>query len=120
VAIALDVTATGDLPKGPKMAVRLGGGAAIKVHDPGLIVPRAIVDWMTKRAEADNIPHQLELLAGGSTDAARVQNSRVGVPSGCISIPTRFVHSPSEMVHQADLKACVDLVLSLVRNPVTI
>lgn len=120
LAIALDVTATGDLPKGPKMAVKLGGGAAIKVHDPGLIVPRVIVDWMTERAEADKIPYQLELLAGGSTDASRIQNSRVGVPSGCISIPTRFVHSPSEMVHQGDLNACVDLVLSLVRNPVTI
>jgi tetrahedral aminopeptidase len=120
VAVALDVTATGDLPKGPKMAVKLGGGAAIKVHDPGLIVPREIIDWMTGRAEAGKIPYQLELLGGGSTDAARVQNTRMGVPSGCISIPTRFVHSPSEMVHRSDLKACVDLVLSLVRNPVTI
>ncbi len=35
VAIALDVTSTGDMVKNPKMAVKLGGGAAIKLHDPG-------------------------------------------------------------------------------------
>lgn len=120
VAVAIDVTDTGDLPKGPKMAVKLGGGAAIKIHDPGLIVPRAIVDWMVERAVADGIPYQMELLREGSQAASRVQNTRVGVPSGCISIPARYIHSPSEMVHQHDLKACVDLVLGLVRNPVTI
>ena len=35
LAIALDVTRTGDEPKGAKMAVQLGKGAAIKIHDPG-------------------------------------------------------------------------------------
>jgi tetrahedral aminopeptidase len=118
IAVAVDVTDTGDLPKGEKMAVRLGGGAAIKVHDPGLVVPRAIIDWMVSRAEADGIPYQMELMREGSQDAARVQNTRVGVPSGCISIPTRYIHSPSEMVHQADLQACADLLIGLLKNPI--
>lgn len=117
VAIALDVTDTGDLPKGEKMAVKLGGGAAIKVHDPGLVVPRAVIDWMVERAEADGIPYQMELLQAGSTDAARVQSVRMGVPSGCISIPARYIHSPSEMVHQADIQACVDLLVGLASHP---
>ncbi len=120
VAIALDVTDTGDLPKGEKMAVRLGGGAAIKVYDPGLVVPKAVIEWMIERAESDEIPYQLELMTAGSTDAARVQNTRMGVPSGCISIPTRYIHSPSEMVHQGDVKACVDLLVGLVTHPVAI
>jgi endoglucanase len=120
VAIALDVTDTGDLPKGEKMVVRLGGGAAIKVFDPGLVVPRAVIDWMVHRAEADGIPYQLELMREGSQDASRVQNTRMGVPSGCISIPARYIHSPSEMVHQGDLEACINLLLGLVKNPVAI
>lgn len=120
VAIAVDVTDTGDLPKNAQMAVKMGGGAAIKVHDPGLVVPRAIIDWMVDRAEADGIPYQMELLAGGSTDAARVQNSRAGVPSGCISIPTRYIHTTSEMAHQADIAACIDLLVGLTANPVEI
>ena len=118
IGIALDVTLTGDEAKGQKMAVKLGGGAAIKLYDPGLIVPPAVRDWMVNRAEADGIPYQLEMLRGGSTDAAKIQSSRAGVPSGCISIPCRFVHTTSETVDVNDVSACIDLLTGLVSNPV--
>ena len=118
VAIALDVTLTGDMAHGPKMAVKLGEGAAIKIHDPGLVVPPAVREWMINRAEADGIPYQLELLTGGTTDAAAVQTARAGVPSGCISIPCRYVHTVSETVDARDVQACVDLLAGLVSNPI--
>lgn len=120
VAIALDVTGTGDEVKNRKMAVRLGNGAAIKLHDPGLVVPPAIRDWMINRAEADNIPYQLELLTGGSTDAAAIQTARAGVPSGCISIPCRYVHSTSETVDLHDVQAAIDLLSGLMQNPINL
>ena len=120
VGIALDVTLTGDDIKNAKMAVKLGGGAAIKLHDPGLVVPPAVRDWMIARAEADGIPYQLELLQGGTTDAAAVQITRAGVPSGCISIPCRFVHTTSETVDIGDVQACVDLLVGLLENPITL
>ncbi len=118
VGVALDVTGTGDEIKNRKMAVKLGGGAAIKVHDPGLVVPPAVRQWMVARAEADGIPHQLELLSGGTTDAAAIQISQAGVPSGCISIPCRFIHTTSETVDIRDVQACVDLLAGLLINPV--
>lgn len=118
VGIALDVTGTGDQIKGRKMVVKLGGGAAIKVHDPGLIVPPAIKNWMIARAEADKIPYQLELLTGGTTDAAAIQIAHAGVPSGCISIPCRFIHTTSETVDIGDVQACVDLLAGLLQNPI--
>jgi tetrahedral aminopeptidase len=118
VAIALDVTNTGDMAHGPKMAVKLGEGAAIKIHDPGLVVPPAVRQWMIDRAEADGIPYQRELLAGGTTDAAAVQTARAGVPSGCISIPCRYVHTTSETVDSRDVRACIDLLTGLVSNEV--
>lgn len=118
VGIALDVTGTGDEIKNRKMRVKLGGGAAIKVHDPGLVVPPAIRKWMVDRAEQDGIPYQLELLTGGSTDAAAIQTAHSGVPSGCISIPCRFIHTTSETVDINDVQACVDLLAGLVSNPV--
>ena len=120
IGIALDVTATGDEIKNRKMAIKLGGGAAIKVHDSGLVVPPAVVDWMVKRAEADSIPYQRELLTGGTTDASAIQMARAGVPSGCISIPCRFVHTTSETVDINDVQACVDLLTGLLSNPATI
>lgn len=118
LGIALDVTATGDEIKNRKMAIQLGAGAAIKVIDSSLIVPPAIRDWMIARAEADKIPFQLELLTGGGTDAGAIQTAGSGVPSGCISIPTRFLHTPSETVDLRDVEACVQLLTGLVGNPV--
>ena len=117
IGIALDVTSTGDMAKNAKMAVKLGGGAAIKVHDPGLVVPPAVRNWMVKRAEADGIPYQLELLTMGTTDAAGIQIARAGVPSGCISIPCRYVHTNSETVDSGDVEACVALLTGLLANP---
>jgi tetrahedral aminopeptidase len=118
VGIALDVTATGDEARGDKMAIKLGGGAAIKLYDTQHIVPAAVRDWMTERAKADNVPHQFELLTKGSTDAAGIQISRAGVPSGCISIPCRFVHTTSETVDLGDVQASIDLLSGLLSNPV--
>jgi tetrahedral aminopeptidase len=120
VAIALDVTSTGDEAKGERNLVRLGGGAAIKLHDTGLVVPPAVRDWMRERAERDGIPHQFELLKLGTTDASGIQSARAGVPSGCISIPCRFVHTTSETVETADVQACIDLLVGLLNNPIAI
>ncbi|GIL14317.1 MAG: aminopeptidase [Chloroflexota bacterium] len=118
IGIALDVTSTGDEIKNSKMAVKLGGGAAIKLHDVGLVVPPAVRDWMIERAQADGIPHQLELLDLGSTDAAGIQTARAGVPSGCISVPCRFVHTTSETVDLNDVLAGVDLLTGLLSHPI--
>jgi putative aminopeptidase FrvX len=120
IGIAIDVTGSGDQIRGRKMLVKLGGGAAIKVHDPGLIVPLAIKNWMIDRCEADGIPYQLELLAGGTTDASAIQMADAGVPSGCISIPTRYLHTTSETVDIGDVKACIDLLSGLLANDINI
>lgn len=118
IGISLDVTSTGDMIKNQKMAVRLGDGAAIKLSDSGHVVPPAIRDWMVNRAKAEGIPYQLELLTLGSTDASGIQLARSGVPSGCISIPCRYVHTASETVDVGDVEACVALLVGLVANPV--
>lgn len=120
LGIALDVTASGDEIKNRKMAVKLGGGAAIKVHDSSLIVPKEVVEWMVARAEADGIPYQRELLVGGGTDAGAIQVARAGVPSGCISIPTRFLHTTSETVDLGDVQACIDLLTGLLSNEIAL
>ena len=117
VGIALDVTRTGDTPKGPKMAVELGKGPAIKVKDSNLLSDPRLVDLMVRRAEAAKVPYQLEVLQGGTTDASVIQLTRAGVPSGCISIPCRYVHTPSEMVDLADVEGAVKLLTAILSRP---
>ena len=115
MAIAVDVTRTGDTPESRPMAVELGKGPAIKVKDSGMIAHPAVRDLMVQRAREANIPYQLEVLERGTTDAAAIQLVRSGVPSGCLSIPCRYIHSPSEMVDERDVENSVRLLLEVLR-----
>ena len=120
LGLSVDVTMTGDTPKGPKMAVELGKGPAIKVRDSGMISDPRVVRWMVETAQRENIPYQLEVLEGGSTDARIMQVTRAGMPAGCLSIPCRYVHSPSEMVDVDDVKNAVKLLVALLSHPVVL
>ena len=111
--LAVDVTRVGDTPKAPLMAVALGKGAAIKVKDSSVITHPIVRQLMIDTAEQHNIPYQLEILERGGTDAGVIHLSREGVPTGALSIPCRYVHTPSEMVDPADLKAAVELLKKL-------
>jgi putative aminopeptidase FrvX len=113
VGIAVDVTLTGDTPRGRKMEVSLGKGPAIKVRDSGMLADQRLVRKMVNVAEKNKIPYQLEVLDGGTTDAHAIQLTRSGVPAGCISIPCRYVHSPSEMVDYNDVMNSVKLLKAL-------
>ncbi len=118
LGVAVDVTATGDTPKGLRMEVGLGKGPAIKVRDGGMLSDPRVVRWMVETAEAAGLPYQLEVLEGGTTDARAIQLARAGVPSGCVSIPTRYIHSPSEMVDYSDVQNAVRLLVALLTGPV--
>ena len=120
VGIALDVTRTGDTPKGIKMAMELGRGPAIKVRDSGSLSDPRVVDLMVRRAEAAQIPYQIEVLERGTTDATAIQLTRSGVPVGVISIPCRYIHTPSEMVDADDVENAVRLLIEILRSPVEI
>jgi endoglucanase len=119
LGLAVDVTRTGDIPTG-KMEVSLGKGPAIKVKDSGMIADPRVVKWMTDTAKKADLPYQMEILEGGTTDARVIQISRAGVPSGCLSIPTRYIHSPAEMIDLDDVENSLSLLLHLLRNPVDI
>ncbi len=118
VGIALDVTGTGDTPEGRKMAVKLGAGPAIKVKDAGMISHAGLVKLMRQRAEEAGMDYQLEVLTGGSTDARSMQIAGPGSAAGCISIPSRYIHSQSEMVDSEDVEGCVNLLLEILRKPI--
>ena len=120
VAVAIDVTLTGDTPEAKPMAVALGQGPAIKIKDSGMIAHPGVKDWMIRTAEAHGIPFQREVLAGGTTDAAAIQTTRAGVPAGCLSIPCRYVHTPSEMVDYGDVLNSVRLLKALLSGPIAI
>jgi len=118
IAIAVDVTGTGDTPKAQPMAVEMGKGPAIKVRDAGMIADPRVKNWMVQRAAAAKIPHQLEIFRLGTTDVQVVQTVREGVPSGGVLIPARYVHSQAEMIDLGDVEQAVKLLVELLKKPV--
>jgi len=118
VAVALDVTPAGDTPHALKMEMALGKGPCIKIQDVGMIADPRVVQWMIRAAEKSKIPYQREVLLRGSTEARAIQITRAGVPAGCISVPVRYVHSPSEMVDYSDIQNSVKLLAAVVRTPI--
>lgn len=110
LAIALDVTMCGDTPESAVLDIGLGKGPAIKVKDAGMIATPVVRDLLIAAAKKHKIPFQLEVLQGGTTDAAAIQTNAAGVPSGVISVPDRYVHSASEMVDMGDVENCVKLL----------
>jgi endoglucanase len=116
IAIAVDVTGTGDTPESKPMAVELGKGPAVKVQDRGMIAHPMVRDLLVQRAQEANIPYQLEVLEYGTTDAAAMQLVRAGVPAGCLSIPCRYIHTPSEMVDEGDVENGVRLLLEVLQK----
>lgn len=103
VAIAVDTTAVSDTPEEMMdNTLTLGGGAGIKVMDFSLIASVAVRERMVEVAEKNEIPYQLEILTGIGTDAGELSLTQGGAPTGVISIPTRYTHSPIEVMDWGD------------------
>ena len=110
LALAVDVTDTGDTPEARTMDVKLGAGAAIKIMDRGSISHPGIRKTLEELAQKNDISYQHEVLEFGATDARAIQLSKEGVPSGTLSIPCRYIHSPAEMIDVNDYKSCAQLL----------
>ncbi len=118
VGLAVDVTRTGDTPRTAKMEVALDKGPAVKVRDSSFIADPRVVDWMATTAKAADIPYQMEVLEAGGTDGRSIQLARAGVPAGCLSIPCRYIHTPSEMVSRMDVENAIRLLVELLSHEV--
>ncbi len=112
IGIAIDVTIAADTPgmEEHQQCTRLGKGVAIKIVDSYSISHPGLVRFLRQIAEEEHIPHQLEVLPRGGTDAAAIQLSRAGIPVCTISIPNRYTHSVVECVHKADVEAAIQLL----------
>jgi putative aminopeptidase FrvX len=117
VAIALDVTPTTDTPGGnPRLAgpVKLGMGAMI---GRGPTLNKRVTDLLAELAEAEGIPYAFEIYSSDThTDADEIFWTRAGVPTGLISIPTRYLHTPTEICDLEDVESIVRLVTAFAKR----
>jgi endoglucanase len=122
LGIALDVTLANDVPGSPpqEMVTQLGKGTAIKIMDSSVVCDHRVVAALERSAQKRRIAYQLEVLAKGGTDTAAIQRAGGGVPAGCISVPTRYVHSVTEMCHESDVDASIRLLAGFMEDAHTV
>ena len=82
IGVALDVTSSGDTPKGPKIAVRAGEGPCVKVRDSSLVCAPRVVKGLEEAAERIGVKTQREVLTAGGNDAAAMQAAARGRAGG--------------------------------------
>lgn len=111
VALAFDVTHATDYPgidKSKYGKIVCGGGPVI-ARGPN-INPR-VFERLVTAAKAEGIPYQLEAEPSVTgTDARAIQVTRSGIPTGLISVPLRYMHTPTEVICLADVEATIRLI----------
>ncbi len=115
VAIAIDVDVAGGHPGIEKKdtTVEVEKGPVITVSDAagrGLITPPSVLKWLKETASHHNIECQLSVSEGGTTDATAILLTRSGILTGVIGVPTRYIHSPVELLSLRDLDKCAELI----------
>lgn len=114
VVLALDTTVANDVVgfEPGEQVTRLEEGAAIKLKDSSAITNRKLHRRVRSVAERRDIAHQFEVLPAGGTDTGGLQRAGGATPAGAISVPTRYLHTPTECVHEADLDAVIELLVA--------
>lgn len=117
-AIVLESTAVADLPEveAAKRVADLGGGGAISVMDRSTIYDRAFVAFAMATAKEKGIAAQIKRYVSGGNDAGSIHKTGVGVKTLALSVPTRYLHSPSCVASIADYRAVRDLTEALLRS----
>ncbi len=111
LAVAVDVTHGTDAPGVDEKEIGshpLGSGPAI---GRGSTLSPKVFELLVETAEEARIDYTINASGRGTgTDADAIQISRSGVPTGLVSIPLRYMHSPVELVDLADVEATVELI----------
>ncbi len=117
VAIVVDVTFSSDVPDAEKKELgehEIGGGPVIS---RGSSSNDLVFEMLAEVAQAEGIPHTVQAAPRATrTDADAIFLTRSGVPTGLISVPNRYMHSPNEVVSIMDLRHTARLIAAFVRK----
>lgn len=94
----------------------VGSGPAIRILDNSMVTQRLMLEHMRSVAESHGIQYQRQINMGGATDAGKIHLSGRGVPTGVLSTPCRYLHSPSLMLSLTDVENLLNLAEHTIRD----
>jgi endoglucanase len=121
VAVAIDVMDARDIPEAdPKVAGEAGLGRGPSIGR-GAPLSAKLFDLLFDTAADEGIAHMVDVVRGDThTDADAYHLSRAGIPTGLVSIPTRYVHTPVETVSLDDVEGAVRLLVAAAHRLATL
>ena len=118
MAVAVDVSNVGDTPESLELNLRLGKGPAVKIKDSSFIIHESVKNLLIDCAKESPVPYQLEAANRGGTDAGAMQLTGSGCSAGTVSIPTRYIHSTTEVIDKSDLKNTSKLIKAVMETDI--
>jgi len=116
-ALIFESTAVGDICETPahKCVAKQGDGPAISLMDRSTIYDKALCDLIFEVGKAEGIPCQIKKYVSGGNDAGHIHKSRAGVRCAVMSIPSRYIHTASNVIRESDFTATHDLALATIK-----
>lgn len=117
-AIVVETTTAADIAgvQPHKRVCALGKGAVVSFMDKSTLYDRRLYDFAFSLAERKNIRCQTKTLVAGGNDAGAIHKSRGGVKTITVSVPCRYLHTPSCVIEEGDLYDTADLVRALAQR----
>ncbi|MFN2455454.1 MAG: M42 family metallopeptidase [Pyrinomonadaceae bacterium] len=118
IAIAIEGGVTRDTPgtRPEESQENLGDGPGIFLYNSSELPNNKFVALVKATALEKAIPLQFEFVQGYGDDSAEIQKSNGGVPTVCLTVPTRYTHAHNGIINRADFDRTVDLVVALVQK----
>lgn len=117
-AIVLEATTAADIDgsSGNKKVCELGKGPVVSFMDRSTMYDKELYHLAFDIAAAENIPCQTKTMIAGGNDAGAIHISGKGVRTIAVSVPCRYLHSPSCVIETEDMENSYKLVKSLAKR----
>ncbi|HHW00082.1 MAG TPA: M42 family metallopeptidase [Clostridiaceae bacterium] len=118
IAIVIEGTTCSDVPgiKEHEYSTELGKGPVITVMDRTAYADKDVVNFIYDTARKYKIDVQFKKTTTGGNDAGKIQRSRCGVKVASISVPCRYIHSPSSVMSRKDYEGCIKLMEAVLKE----
>lgn len=117
-AIVLEATTAADIDgvSGAKRVCELGKGPVVSFMDRSTVYDKELYRLAFDTADSEGIPCQTKTMIAGGNDAGAIHISRGGVRTIAVSVPCRYLHSPSCVIQWSDLDDSLKLVKKLAQR----
>ena len=117
-AIAVETTTAADISgvKDEKRVCLCGKGGTVSFMDRSTLYSKELFDKAFEIAERENIPCQPKTMVAGGNDSGAIHKSRGGVKVLTVSIPCRYLHSPSCVIKYNDAEDSLHLIKALAED----